>query len=69
VLPGNEVHLLLSGQTGESYRLLSSTDLITWRVVYTDTVSSEQFMLVDRPGAAADHRFYRIEATTLPFQR
>jgi len=66
MLPGGQVQLSLSGQTGQAYHLLTSTDLINWEVIYSDTAPNEQFTLIDAAGASSSRRFYRVEPANAP---
>ena len=66
MLPGGQVQLSLSGQTGQAYHLLASTDLINWEVIYSDTAPNEQFTLIDAAGASSSRRFYRVEPANAP---
>jgi subtilisin-like proprotein convertase family protein len=69
VLAGGQVQLQISGQAGQGYRLLSSTDLIDWQVVHTGNVPSEQFIIVDPAEATSDRRWYRIQPAAESAQR
>jgi hypothetical protein len=54
------VNLLVSGQTGVTYTLQVSTDLVHWTPLQTFTCTSQQTLVVDSTAGNLHCRFYRI---------
>ncbi|HTL58824.1 MAG TPA: glycoside hydrolase family 44 protein [Candidatus Limnocylindrales bacterium] len=54
----NTFDLWLNGQSGQRYRLLSSTDLITWTPIATNTLSSASWHLI-LPATNTPRIYYR----------
>lgn len=57
---GNLFQMTASGDNGRSYRLESSTNLVNWSPVVTNTVSSGSATYTDSAAAGKVLRFYRI---------
>ncbi len=58
--PGGLFQMTVSGDNGHAYRLESSTNLINWRPVVTNTVSGGTATFTDGGAASQVLRFYRI---------
>jgi hypothetical protein len=55
-------HLGITGETGQSFVLQRSGDLVHWENVMTDTVLSGTAEFMDHDAEALSHRFYRAVA-------
>lgn len=58
--PGGLFQMVASGDNGRAYRLESSTNLVTWTAVVTNTVSGGTATFTDSTAAGKVLRFYRI---------
>jgi subtilisin-like proprotein convertase family protein len=58
--PGGLFRMTATGDNGRSYRLESSTNLINWVPVVTNTVSGGSASFTDSGGGSSVLRFYRI---------
>ncbi|MFM8470119.1 MAG: S8 family serine peptidase [Limisphaerales bacterium] len=58
--PGGLFQMIVTGDNGRSYRLESSTNLVDWTPVVTNTVSTGSATFTDSGGGSRDLRFYRI---------
>jgi hypothetical protein len=64
VSPGGQVRLSLKGQTGQTYFVEISTDLIHWQVLAKGALPSARFSLMDPASAPSNRRFYRVSTAT-----
>jgi len=58
--PGGLFQMTVAGDSGRAYRLESSTNLISWTPVVTNTVSGGSATFTDSGGGSQVLRFYRI---------
>lgn len=58
--PGGLVQIVASGDNGRSYRLESSTNLVNWNPVVTNTISGGAATFTDSGAGSQVLRFYRI---------
>jgi hypothetical protein len=58
--PGNFLSITFSAAAGRRYRLLSSTDLVTWSAVDTNTAVTAGPLQFIRPNPTAPRLFYRV---------
>lgn len=58
--PGGLFQMIVTGDSGRAYRLESSTNLIIWTPVVTNTVSGGSATFTDSGGGSRVLRFYRI---------
>jgi hypothetical protein len=59
-LTNDQFHLTVTGQTGESFRIESSTNLLNWGTVFTGSLESGSYEFEEQGATGAGPRFYRI---------
>jgi hypothetical protein len=60
ILTDGSFHVQFSGVVGQTYVLESSTDLLNWTPISTNTPVDVPFTLVDPAASAAPYRYYRV---------